>query len=260
MSNRALTWAFDQELKSGPKFVLVALADWADDEGSCFPGIPTIARKTGSSQTGVRDNLARLKDAGLIREERRSRPGGRGRTSNRYWLQMSGRVDVSPETVQEPESGGIIADDQEPDSGRSRAGFRADQEPDSGGEIEPSVNTPQGEPLDTPPTPSAFDLGWQSWPRKVGKKSAQSSWPRAVKAHGSEDDLILDVERFGAAYSRYPAHKQSFIPHLASWLNGERWTDPLPDPGPGRGPAAAVEAGKGLVARLTAEQGRMIES
>lgn len=135
MSNRALTWAFEQELKSGPKFVLVALADWADEEGSCFPGVPTIAKRVGSVESAVRENLARLKRAGLIVEERRTRPNG-SRTSNRYWLQMSGVVNLAPES-----GGGDLA----PESVEPSAGIRGGQEPESGGPPNPQVNH-QGNP------------------------------------------------------------------------------------------------------------------
>jgi hypothetical protein len=38
MSNEALTWAFKQEISCAEgKFALVALADYADDEWSCYP-------------------------------------------------------------------------------------------------------------------------------------------------------------------------------------------------------------------------------
>jgi hypothetical protein len=86
----------------------------------------------------------------------------------------------------------------------------------------------------------------------VGKKSAAKAWPSAIRARGSEDDLFLDVIRFGAAYERYPRTRWEFIPHLSSWLNGERWTDALPSAG------NAVQAGIDLVTRLEAED-RMIE-
>jgi hypothetical protein len=242
VSNRALTWAFEQELKSGPKFVLVALADWADDEGSCFPGVATIARRVGSVESAVRENLARLKAAGLIVEERRNRRNG-ARTSNRYWLQMTGQVDLTPE------SGG---GDLEPESDEPNAGIRPDLTPESGGESEPPVVNPQTTTRENPPTPQVdrFEQAWLQWPRKVGKKAALKAWPAALRARGSVDDLILDVTRFGAAYSKYPPSKQAFIPHLSSWLNGERWTDPLPV----AGPANAVQVGQNLYDRLLAEE------
>lgn len=88
MSNRALSWAFDLEgLKSGPKFVLVALADYADERASCFPSVPHLAKRTGFGQTAVRAHLDKLQELGLITEERRHRSNGT-RTSNRYTLNL----------------------------------------------------------------------------------------------------------------------------------------------------------------------------
>jgi DNA-binding transcriptional ArsR family regulator len=93
MSNEALTWAFNLEgVKAGPKFVLVSLADYADEEGSCFPSVPKISRRTGFSQSAVRVHLDILLKLDLIHEQRRTRPNG-SRTSNRYYLHLRGPVE-----------------------------------------------------------------------------------------------------------------------------------------------------------------------
>lgn len=48
------------------KLCLVILADWADDEGFCFPGQNRVARKMNMSLTGVRKLLYKLRDEGEI--------------------------------------------------------------------------------------------------------------------------------------------------------------------------------------------------
>lgn len=52
------TWKL--ELKSSPKLVLLALADYANKDGSCFPSVPTLARKCGLSPRAVQKNLSKL--------------------------------------------------------------------------------------------------------------------------------------------------------------------------------------------------------
>lgn len=63
-----------------------------------------------------------------------------------------------------------------------------------------------------------FDLFWEAYPKKVNKGAAQKAWRSAIKKAGAED-IIAAVKRYG-----WPDDKQ-FIPHPASWLNGERWAD-----------------------------------
>lgn len=87
MSNRALTWAFSTPLPTSPKFVLVVLADLADEADSCFPGQGRIAASTGCSISTVRRALKDLEDGGYIERVRRHREGG-FRTSDRYVLRV----------------------------------------------------------------------------------------------------------------------------------------------------------------------------
>jgi len=82
MSNRASAWAWDVDLKGDPlvKFVLVALADQADDYGYCWPSQKTIAKKVCQGERTVRRHIATLRDLGLLTVIRRS--STRGRRSN----------------------------------------------------------------------------------------------------------------------------------------------------------------------------------
>lgn len=87
MSNKALHWAWELQLGSTEKFVLIALADMADEEHSCFPGQATLAAMVGASESTVRRALKKLEDEGVLtREERRNKQGYK--TSDRYFLQL----------------------------------------------------------------------------------------------------------------------------------------------------------------------------
>jgi hypothetical protein len=61
--------------------VLLALADFADDEGLCFPRISTIAKKARLSERSVQDALCKLEAIGEIRREL-----GGGRKVTRYYI------------------------------------------------------------------------------------------------------------------------------------------------------------------------------
>lgn len=259
MSNRALTWAFDQDLKSGPKFVLVALADWADDEGSCFPGVQTIARRVGAGETAVRENLARLKEAGLIVEERRNRASG-ARTSNRYWLQMSGRIDLKPES-----EGGNL----EPESGEPTAGIRGGQEPESEGESEPPVVTPQRTHIvGKPPTTGAQHaerlcilladlIEANGSKRPAVTKRWLDACRLLIDADGRSPENVEGAIRWSQADEFWKGNIES-MPTLRRQFDRLRLAaERQRAERKSRNPAAAVQAGQDLVARLEA-QTRMI--
>ena len=77
MSIRAVQRAFDLDIRpSGRKFVVVALANFADENDSCWPSHKTVAEMTGMSLRAVRRNIASLQQDGLISKERRRRPDG----------------------------------------------------------------------------------------------------------------------------------------------------------------------------------------
>jgi ribosomal protein L44E len=95
MSNEAITWAYRQDITNGAKFVLVALADMADEAHSCYPGQAKLAQMTGQSERTVRRQLAELEIAGYITRARRFDKAGH-RTSDRYKLPVDADVLAIP--------------------------------------------------------------------------------------------------------------------------------------------------------------------
>lgn len=98
MSHRASAWAWDVDLKGDPlvKFVLVALADQADDYGYCWPSQKKIAEKVCQGERTVRRHIATLRDLGLLTVIRRS--STRGRRSNGYQLHVGMKLEESLES------------------------------------------------------------------------------------------------------------------------------------------------------------------
>ena len=82
MSIRVMTSVWD-DLRTqahSELLVLLALADWANDDGYCWPTISALATKARLSERAVQQILGRLTTTGRIR---RIQGGGRGR-ANRY--------------------------------------------------------------------------------------------------------------------------------------------------------------------------------
>jgi len=83
MSVKASAWAWEQQLDAPPaaKLVLLAIADRADEEGYCWPKVPTIMAKTGLSKSTVIRNLNWLKSNQYIERGSRFTESGRQTSS-----------------------------------------------------------------------------------------------------------------------------------------------------------------------------------
>lgn len=95
MSITAREWALRQALAPVHKFVLVVLADAADDQGVCWPRISTVADKVGVSTRTVQRAVQHLARHKLITVEPRLRSDGSS-SSNRYLLKLKEGVNLSP--------------------------------------------------------------------------------------------------------------------------------------------------------------------
>jgi DNA-binding transcriptional MocR family regulator len=67
-----IVWSL-QTLNCTQKMVLLALADSANDEGGCWPSIPTVCQKASLSERAVQNALRQLINLGLV--HRRGRVG-----------------------------------------------------------------------------------------------------------------------------------------------------------------------------------------
>jgi hypothetical protein len=83
--------------------------------------------------------------------------------------------------------------------------------------------------------PEGWDAFWASYPRRVAKAPALAAYARKLR-DGADPALILaGLRRFSFS------EEERYIPHPATWLNAERWTDaavqaappaPVPRPAP----------------------------
>ena len=77
-----MTWAWTVPLSPSPKFVLMALADEADDSGFCFPSHRRIALKCTITERSVRRMIRLLAERRYLVVHQRF--NNRARTSNGY--------------------------------------------------------------------------------------------------------------------------------------------------------------------------------
>lgn len=69
-----------EDLSATHKLMLLALADWANDEGLCWPSINRLAIKTSMASRSVQRLIRQLEEMGFVRREETV---GKG---NRYWI------------------------------------------------------------------------------------------------------------------------------------------------------------------------------
>lgn len=78
-----MTAVWDREdLSSTQKLVLLSLADWANDDGLCWPSIERIAKKSSLKKRAVQLAIRSLEEMQFIRREEVI---GKG---NRYWIHI----------------------------------------------------------------------------------------------------------------------------------------------------------------------------
>ena len=70
----------------------------------------------------------------------------------------------------------------------------------------------------------AFDTFWNNYPRKVGRKKCAQWWNR----HQQHANKILDTLDAWCQYWAQHVTDNRYIPHPYTWLNQERWNDPIP--------------------------------
>lgn len=90
MSIKMLDAAFREARVNGTtKLVLLALADHANDDGECWPGMARVRAKAGlSTDAALRKQYRKLEDAGLLEREERFREDG-SQASNLYRLRLA---------------------------------------------------------------------------------------------------------------------------------------------------------------------------
>lgn len=72
-------------------------------------------------------------------------------------------------------------------------------------------------------TPSAFDLFWAVYPKRVKRKTTAEIWNRK-RLDSKADELIADVQQRLKSDERW---RKGFIPDPTTYLNQERWGDEM---------------------------------
>lgn len=191
MSIECLNQAIKTEgLSPTRKLILIILANYADEHGSCFPSYKHIAKIVGlKDHKGVQRVIKEFERAGLLRIEHRREDDG-GQTSNRYHLSLNpspkGAVTPLPPVVKPP-------------------------------------NTKEDTKVNTYSV--MFEKFWKVYPRKVGKFDANKAFSKLLKKKPSFFIDLMAVTENYARVCKIKGTDQEYILHASTYLNKKRYED-----------------------------------
>ena len=201
MSIRLMTWVWANSPYSGERLLLhLALADFANDDGECFPSHGTLAKKARCSQGWVSQTIKQMIADSLIEIVE---PAGQGRGKVGRYRLLKGLTECD---LSEP-------------LGHTSTAVRSHSDPSL------SILLNRHESSDTQ---NDFDRLWKCYPRKTAKGNARRAFDRVMKSSDAPtvDVLVAAVERYAAQFTTGKTD-MNYCAHLATWLNGERWLDEI---------------------------------
>ena len=193
MSVRWISFVWESSPYEGRRLLLhLALADFANDEGTCFPSQKTLALKARTTETWVSASVRQMIKDGLL--EIIEKGNGRG---NRTIYKLNKGVTHNGET-----HNGETGDQQSPNVQELYL-LKNRKEPSKD-------------------LASSFDLFWNKYPRRVAKVAARNVFLSVMLKPDapSLDTLLTAVDR----YAKSEIDKK-YIAHPATWLRQGRWED-----------------------------------
>lgn len=252
MAHKDIEWAYTLALPAAQKAVLLALAHCMNGKtGRCFPSQKEICRMTGLSLATVKRSLDALEEEVVISRTKTVKGGYQSNdeyTLNHEYSSQRAPLTESP-AQPEPSSHSQEVGLTVTESGAH--GERAVEPTGTQPEVNTEITLTDLELIASEDIPFSFNDFWQLWPRSEGKKPASEAWARAVKRE--KPAVIYEAALKYVDHPHRPARQ--FVPHATTWLNQDRWADPLPEaPEAERRRPTRTEQNLAFVAQLAADQ------
>jgi hypothetical protein len=250
VSVQATTWVWaNSKAKESTLLVALAIADGANKEGSeSCQSVRTLGSMARCSESTVHRALKWLADNGEI-ECIGTNPRYRNTNIYRFVAMWNPAWDAAARGVTHDTSQNdtpVTGDTQGVSSETERGVTHGTQpqvhtpeeHPTASHDVgAPDASSPAGEGVDAKTKASrdlaeqierAFEHWWSVYPRKVDKGHARKAYEKALKK-AKPSEIGPGLVRAVAAWTEAETPTDK-IPYPATWLNGERWTDDLPDP------------------------------
>ena len=149
----AKVWEWSQS-EGNNRLVLLALADFCDDDGVCYPGVPRLAKKCKISERSVQRAFIHLSKLGELIIERKAGIAVNGGSTNRFTVKLNGGDKLTGRGGDNNGSKVVTILTQGGDTAMS-------PEPS----VEPSVQPSGASEVEFPPVLNnpAFIAAWQLW-------------------------------------------------------------------------------------------------
>lgn len=227
------------------KAVLISLADNANDQGVCWPSIPTIAKRVCASERAVQNAIKWLETAKVVTANRSNgRHTSYSVTPAAYSppqemhprTKCTGEGDAPAQQIHHTPAGNAGVPPQEmhqPPHQVPSNRNKPSREPSRNRQSAPAKSSKAAKPT------ALFERFWVVYPRKSAKADAEKAFAKL----GVDEAMLVVLLEAIAKQSAWPEWREDggkFIPHPATWLNGKRWLDePAPKQAAGEGGASA---------------------
>ena len=195
-------------LKPATKVVLYWIADHHNGEtGKCFPSIKRIADLCEMSRRSVEGHIETLEKLGVLKREAQFRDTG-GKSTNSYILALTGTY----ENTSDKQNLRMVC---------AKSAYGDTQNLRMNNLVSNNLVNKTNKSSNDDRVDYYFDPLWGIYPRKVGKGQAKQAFKKAIKKIEFYDLL---PKLMGYVEALEGKDKQ-YMPHLSTWLNGERWSD-----------------------------------
>lgn len=203
--------------------MLLAIADFADDDGAAFPAVEKLARKCRMSKRNAQDRLRVLSESGELTILKNQGPPPK--YPNLFMVNL-GALGVRPTAPVKPAA--PVQYNVERGAAHCAPGVKPTAPKPSVNHQEPSTCAHDAKKTHRSRSRSAnesaddsFATFWLQYPKKVAKPQALKAWRK------QKPDLATCLAALSAAKASddWQKDKGRFIPHPATWLNGRRWED-----------------------------------
>jgi len=190
--NKALKIQFEGQTPT-KRLILILLANYCDDQNSCYPSYSHIAKLAGLKDTKhIASIVKEFEELGLLRIEKRYKEDG-GNTSNRYHLTIRGE-DNPPHGVETTTPLATTPPNTKDHTKDDKKEYMYD-----------------------------FNSFWKAYPRKENKHQALTKYKSIIKKY-DQDKLYEMLERYVNDIEIKKMEKK-YIPHCSTWLNQKRYLD-----------------------------------
>ena len=215
----ARVWEHSQR-KDGELLVMLALADFANDAGECWPSIPVLAHKARLTERQTRRDLTKLEEAGEIRRNRSN--GGRNRR-NHYFITLSENPDKITGKELQGKNNPVIEDIKTLTPMSGALNHHRTINKSTGAKAPESFPSRRERKLTPAPVALAeFERFYTAYPRRVDKAGALKAWTELAPGPELVADIITGVERYAATVRDI---EPRYIKHPGPWLRARRWED-----------------------------------